>query len=69
MVIGIASVIIVYSAGAGIESLVLGQIESFGTNGFVVNGIPTNMIETDIESAIEKIIENHKISICYDFVN
>lgn len=37
------------------------QIESFGTNGFVVNGIPTNMIETDIESAIEKIIENHKL--------
>jgi len=32
MVIGIASVIIVYSAGSGIESLILGQIESFGTD-------------------------------------
>lgn len=32
MVIGIASVIIVFSAGEGINSLILGQIESFGTN-------------------------------------
>ena len=30
MVIGIASVIIVYSAGAGINSLIMGEIESFG---------------------------------------
>jgi putative ABC transport system permease protein len=32
IVIGIASVIIVYSAGEGIYSLVLGQVESFGTD-------------------------------------
>jgi ABC-type antimicrobial peptide transport system permease subunit len=32
MVIGVASVIIVFSAGAGIESLIMGQIQSFGTN-------------------------------------
>lgn len=32
MVIGIASVIIVFSAGEGINSLILGQIESFGTD-------------------------------------
>jgi len=32
MVIGIASVIIVYSAGEGIYSLILGQVESFGTD-------------------------------------
>lgn len=32
MVIGIASVIIVYSAGEGIRSLVVNQIQSFGTN-------------------------------------
>lgn len=32
IVIGIASVIIVYSAGEGIYSLILGQVESFGTD-------------------------------------
>jgi putative ABC transport system permease protein len=32
MVVGIASVIIVYSAGEGIRSLVVNQIQSFGTN-------------------------------------
>ncbi len=32
MMIGVASVVIVFSAGAGIQSLVLGQIESFGTD-------------------------------------
>lgn len=32
IVIGIASVIVVYSAGAGIYSLILGQVESFGTD-------------------------------------
>lgn len=32
MVIGIGAVIIVYSAGAGIKSLILGQVESFGTD-------------------------------------
>ena len=43
MVIGIASVIIVFSAGAGIESLVLGQIETFGTDIIEVEiKVPTN---------------------------
>ncbi|MDD3711208.1 MAG: ABC transporter permease [Patescibacteria group bacterium] len=32
MVIGIASIIIVFSAGEGIRSLIIGQIEAFGTN-------------------------------------
>ncbi len=40
MVIGIASVIIVYSAGEGINSLVMGQIESFGG---------TDLIQTEIK--------------------
>jgi len=40
VVIGIASVIIVFSAGEGIEGLVLGQIESFGGS---------DMIETEIK--------------------
>lgn len=35
-------------------------IEGFGTNGFVVNGIPADLKEGDIETALEKIIENHK---------
>ncbi|MEA3398269.1 MAG: ABC transporter permease, partial [Patescibacteria group bacterium] len=43
MVIGIGSVIIVFSAGAGIENLILGQIESFGTDIIEVEiKIPTN---------------------------
>lgn len=32
MVIGTASIVIVFSAGEGIRSLIIGQIESFGTN-------------------------------------
>lgn len=32
MVIGIASIVIVFSAGEGIRSLIVGQIEAFGTN-------------------------------------
>jgi len=32
VVIGIASVIVVFSAGAGIEALITGQVESFGTD-------------------------------------
>lgn len=32
MLIGIASIVIVFSAGEGIRSLIIGQIESFGTN-------------------------------------
>ncbi len=39
MVIGIASVIIVFSAGQGIRGLILGQVESFGTD----------IIETEIK--------------------
>ena len=40
MVIGIASVIIVFSAGEGINGLILGQIESFGGS---------DMVETEIK--------------------
>lgn len=40
MVIGIASVIVVFSAGEGINSLILGQIESFGGS---------DMIETEVK--------------------
>ena len=36
------------------------QISSFGTNGFVVNGIPADMHEKDITRALERMIENHK---------
>ena len=36
-------------------------IEGFGTNGFVVNGIPADLQETDIEAILEKIVENHKL--------
>lgn len=32
ILIGVASIIIVFSAGAGVRSLIVGQIESFGTN-------------------------------------
>lgn len=43
VVIGISSIIVVYSAGAGIEQLVIGQIESFGTNIIVTEiKIPSN---------------------------
>jgi DNA mismatch repair protein MutL len=34
--------------------------EPFGSNGFVINGIPSNMPETDIDAVLERIIENHK---------
>jgi putative ABC transport system permease protein len=40
VVIGIMSVIVVYSAGAGINSLIVGQIESFGSS---------DMIQTEIK--------------------
>ena len=40
MVIGIASVIIVFSAGEGINSLVMGEVESFGGS---------DMVETEIK--------------------
>lgn len=48
MVIGIGSVIIVYSAGYGIERLVVGQVESFGTD----------IIQTEIKVPTNKSISN-----------
>jgi len=45
IVIGIASVIIVYSAGEGISSLVYGQVESFGG---------TDLIETEVKAPTGK---------------
>ncbi|RMD59619.1 FtsX-like permease family protein [Candidatus Parcubacteria bacterium] len=44
MVVGIASIIVVFSAGEGIRSIVVGQIESFGTN----------IIETEIKAPTGK---------------
>lgn len=44
MMIGVTSVVVVFSAGAGIESLVLGQVESFGTD----------IIETEIKPPSNK---------------
>jgi len=35
-------------------------IETLGKNGFVINGIPADLLETDVEAVLEKIIENHK---------
>ncbi|NOX85335.1 MAG: DNA mismatch repair endonuclease MutL [Chlorobi bacterium] len=35
-------------------------IEALGKNGFVVNGIPADLLETDVEAVLEKIVENHK---------
>ncbi len=52
IVVGIASVIVVYSAGAGIEGLILGQMESFGTD--IINTeikIPTNNKVSNMSSA------------------
>lgn len=54
MVIGISAVIIVFSAGHGIESLILQQVESYGTNVIVSEvRIPTgkkSQVSKDIES-------------------
>ena len=44
MMIGVTSVVVVYSAGAGIESLVIGQVESFWTD----------IIETEIKAPANK---------------
>lgn len=44
MVVGISSIIIVFSAGEGIRSLIIGQIESFGTN----------LIEVEVKVPISK---------------
>ena len=40
MVIGIASVIIVFSAGEGNNSLILGEIEGFGGSTVLIQGYP-----------------------------
>ena len=45
IVIGIASVIIVYSAGEGINGLVISQVESFGG---------TDLIETEVKAPTGK---------------
>ncbi len=45
IVIGIASVIVVYSAGQGISGLIYGQVESFGG---------TNLIETEVKAPTGK---------------
>ncbi len=44
MVVGISSIIIVFSAGEGIRSLIVGQIESFGTN----------LIEVEVKVPVSK---------------
>ena len=36
------------------------HLETFGANGFVVNGIPIDIKESQIEASLEQIIENHK---------
>ena len=52
VVIGIASVIIVYSAGYGIERLIIGQVESFGTDIIEVEiKVPTNKSVSNTSSA------------------
>ncbi|HEY9114899.1 MAG TPA: DNA mismatch repair endonuclease MutL [Bacteroidales bacterium] len=37
------------------------HIEEFGSNGFVVNGIPTGLNSSDIMAVLEKIVENFKL--------
>lgn len=52
MVIGIASVIIVFSAGEGINNLIVGQIETFGTD--IINTeikLPSNKVGSSNASA------------------
>lgn len=52
IIIGIASVIIVYSAGAGINDLIVGQIETFGTD--IINTeikMPTNKKASNASAA------------------
>jgi len=54
MVIGIASIVIVFSAGEGIRSLIVGQIEAFGTNSIQTEvKVPSSKkgTEGDMESA------------------
>jgi len=35
-------------------------IETLGSNGFVINGIPADLKESDVEKVLERMIENHK---------
>jgi len=35
-------------------------IENLGANGFVINGIPADLKESDIENALERMIDNYK---------
>jgi putative ABC transport system permease protein len=58
IVIGIASVIIVYSAGHGIERLIVGQVEQFGTN----------VIQTEIKVPTNKKISNTSTAGATDLV-
>jgi len=52
VVIGIASVIIVFSAGAGVEGLILGQVESFGTDIIQVEvKMPSNKKASNMSAA------------------
>lgn len=55
MVIGVASIIIVFSAGEGIRSLIVGQIEAFGTNIIQTEvKVPSSKkgMEADMDSSI-----------------
>lgn len=58
IVIGIASVIIVFSAGEGIKGLIVGQIESYGTDIIVVEvRVPSNKqgISKDTQSGVSMV--------------
>ena len=35
-------------------------MENLGSSGFVVNGIPSGMKESDVDAVLERIVENHK---------
>ena len=56
LVIGVASIFMVFSAGAGLESLILGQVESFGTDFIeteikIPTGKPKGSVEDETQSA------------------
>lgn len=52
MLIGITSIVIVFSAGEGIRSLIIGQIESFGTN-IIQTEIRVPSIKTGMQAEAE----------------
>ena len=52
MVIGISAVIIVFSAGEGIKSLIVSQVESFGTD--VIETKIKSLLKLNVMSAINK---------------